>query len=143
MPAPRSRPACWRSSSPMMATDRKYKATFHASDPHRSRPRPPPRPRRTPGSCVPPRMPPPPSGAACSPAMPGGAGLDWTGPAAGGHWRPCDRRVGTDRQLSATSGRAPADLRGAECADAAPQLGGRLQRECYTHCKGNATGSTG
>jgi hypothetical protein len=34
---------------------------------------------------------------ACSPAMPGGAGLDWTGTAAGGHWRPCDRRVGTDR----------------------------------------------
>jgi hypothetical protein len=27
MPAPRSRPACWQSLSPMMATDRKYSAT--------------------------------------------------------------------------------------------------------------------
>src|SRR5262249_27071634 len=43
-------------------TYRKYKATFHASAPH-----------RPPGAGVPLRAPPPPAGAACSPAARGGA----------------------------------------------------------------------
>ena len=57
------------------ATYRKYKATFHASTPYRSRPRPPPRPRRTPGSCVPPRVPARPAARRC-PGTP-----VWTGQA--------------------------------------------------------------
>ena len=67
--------------------------------------------------------------------MPGCSGLDPTGTAAGGHWRSCDRRVGTDRKLSATLGCAPADWRGAACTDAAPQLG-RLGRAYF---KGDST----
>jgi hypothetical protein len=56
---------------------RKYKATFHASAPHRRRPSSPRRPRRTPGAGVPPR--PPARGGARSGQAPLQGGTDCKG----------------------------------------------------------------